>query len=678
MPHTINPRTNTFKRVFMRRTLIASAISIAFTAGPAAAQQSVTTASFDTLAEGTGYFAEAISADGNVIVGTVSEQGFLWTTTDGLSTFAGIPGNASFTPKDVSANGNYVAGTLRSNETYRAVRWNAESGLFYDIPFVSGQLHSWANAVSADGSVVVGSSTKLNFSDKIAYRWTAADGTISLGTLSGYDYSEANDVSANGSVVVGSAWESGSSNIRQAFRWTSATGMESLGNSTRSIALAVSDDGSVIVGLAGEMLSSIAFRWTQASGMTLLGTLAGGTDSEAYDISGDGKVIVGWSLSGSDDRGFRWTEVTGMQSVEDWLRSHGAVIAEDMTESADATNADGSVVVGVLSNGRTYIARVSSAGTGLITREDVAQSLGSVAAGSSMAMNSISTVINGANSRPLARRVANGQKAFWVAGDWGRDDHGNRSGDLGLTEIGGGMNFGVAQLNMAVGHTWSAQELDLNGKANVEGSYLSVFGLIPLGANDDGGLWATIGAYGHWGNADLRRGYVVNGTSLESSKGSPDVTTWAVRARLDWENAFSAGNARFSPYADLSYGEAHLDGYTETGGGFPARFDSRTERNTELRIGVNAAVPVASGAVKLLGQLEAAHRMEKNGSRTSGELIGLFSFDESGQDFDQDWIRAGVGIEGKLGAGKASLMLNGTTKGEALSTWLAASYQVAF
>jgi len=42
------------------------------------------------------------------------------------------------------------------------------------------------------------------------------------------------------------------------------------------------------------------------------------------------------------------------------------------------------------------------------------------------------------------------------------------------------------------------------------------------------------------------------------------------------------------------------------------------------------------------------------------------------------WLKAGAGIEGQLTDGKASLMLNGTTEGEAMSTWIAASYQFEF
>jgi len=56
----------------------------------------------------------------------------------------------------------------------------------------------------------------------------------------------------------------------------------------------------------------------------------------------------------------------------------------------------------------------------------------------------------------------------------------------------------------------------------------------------------------------------------------------------------------------------------------------------------------------------------------------LFEFDLEGQDFDSTWLKGGVGVEGQLGDGKAFLMLNGTTEGEMLSSWVAASYQIAF
>ena len=43
-----------------------------------------------------------------------------------------------------------------------------------------------------------------------------------------------------------------------------------------------------------------------------------------------------------------------------------------------------------------------------------------------------------------------------------------------------------------------------------------------------------------------------------------------------------------------------------------------------------------------------------------------------------DWLRGGVGVEGTLATGRASLMLNATTQGEAPSYALAAYWQKAF
>jgi probable HAF family extracellular repeat protein len=109
-----------------------------------------------------------------------------------------------------------------------------------------------ANAVSADGSTVVGSADN-NSGRQNAFRWTSA-GMQGLGTLKadGSGNSDARAVSADGSTVVGEAQnDRGEIN---AFRRTSA-GMQGLGTlkadgSGRSSASAVSADGSTVVGSA--------------------------------------------------------------------------------------------------------------------------------------------------------------------------------------------------------------------------------------------------------------------------------------------------------------------------------------------------------------------------------------------------------------------------------------------
>ena len=624
---------------------------------------------------GTYSSANAVSADGTVVVGTsytagdVAYHAFRWSRA-GMADLGTFGGTTSFA-NAASSNGAVVVGAAYTagDAALRAFRWTSAG--MVDLGTLGGTA-SYATAMSNDGAVVVGAADTAGNTARHAFRWTSA-GMADLGTLGGTT-SSANAVSANGAVVVGGANIVGDAGYH-AFRWTMAgmTDLGTLGGSS-SNTFAVSADGAVVVGssyTAGDA-EYHAYRWSSA-GMSDLGTLGAG-NSIAVAVSADGGVVVGtaYTIGSNAFRAFRWSSSAGMQSVEDWLRGAGVTVAGDITSSAAAVSSDGSVVAGELDNGRAFIARVSSIGSGLITLADLQAGLAGTATGGSTALASTNLLINGAHSHPLSHRVAASQNTFWLAGDWGRDDHGSRDGHLGLAEVGVGRNFGPAQLNLAVGQTWANQNLALNGSAQTDGSYLQVEALIPIA----GTLWATLGGYGHWGTANLKRGYG-NAGSPDASTASPDVNSRGLRARLDWENAWRFAKINFAPYADLSYAESKLDAYTETGGGFPARFNSRKEKVTELRIGLNAASALDNG-MRLLGTLEAAHRFEPSGARTSGEVIGLFGFNLDGHKNQRNWLRAGAGVEGKLADGMASLWLNATTKGETPSAWLAASWQKAF
>ncbi len=81
-----------------------------------------------------------------------------------------------------------------------------------------GVFDSAANAVNADGSVVVGVGNSGNGNE--AFRWTEGSGMVALGDLAGGSfYSYASAVNADGSVVVGFGT---SVNGTEAFRWTEA------------------------------------------------------------------------------------------------------------------------------------------------------------------------------------------------------------------------------------------------------------------------------------------------------------------------------------------------------------------------------------------------------------------------------------------------------------------------
>ncbi len=206
---------------------------------------------------------------------------------------------------------------------------------------VGGIFSSTARAVSDDGSVVVGSSVGANGIE--AFRWTSATGMQGLGDLpGGVFYSEAHGVSADGSVIVGSS-NSTDANREQAFRWTEGTGMTGLGDLTgtliRSAAYDVSADGSVIVG-RGQSAAGVAGFIHESGTMTELPRAPSGGIFVVSAVSADGRSAAGESgVSGGGNQALLWTQSGGSALLGDF--------AGGANESrAYGISADGSTVVG--------------------------------------------------------------------------------------------------------------------------------------------------------------------------------------------------------------------------------------------------------------------------------------------------------------------------------------------
>lgn len=257
--------------------------------------------------------ANAISGDGKAVVGQSGGLAFRWTAACGMVSLGHLSGVAKLSQPFGASE------ALSSTTTINMVD-------FADLPGAS--FTSVADGISADGSVVVGTSSesasgiKRTFrgflvlsgcdfasGSEQAFRWTALHGMVGLGALPGCTNSSAQGVSNDGSVVVGGLI----GDDRRAFRWTTAGGMVGLGclpgGRHDSKATAVSKDGLVVVGYSGHE----AFRWTAAGGMVGLGGLYPMIDSIASAVSSNGSVVVGWSQSAtSGPQAFRWTADGGM------------------------------------------------------------------------------------------------------------------------------------------------------------------------------------------------------------------------------------------------------------------------------------------------------------------------------------------------------------------------------
>lgn len=288
---------------------------------------------------------------------------------------------------DVTDSGVAIGYSLATNNEWEAYIWTPSSGMT-GLGILPGTVFSQANAISADGRVVVG------LSGEHAFRWTASGGMQLLSALpNGLDDAVARAVSHDGSVIVGDQDVPADLGGYEAFRWTESTGAVGLGVLNeiwhRSRATVISGDGAVVAGY--DTGSGQAFRWTEDSGLVPLGGV--GIDlPRPTGISFDGSVIVG---NGAGPEAFRWTEESGYVSL-------GSYTANDVSD-------DGSVIVGNEFYDSRYWATIWTESAGWRRLDDIlADDFGVALPG--WQLNSIESI--SPNGQVIAGRALNPQGAF--------------------------------------------------------------------------------------------------------------------------------------------------------------------------------------------------------------------------------------------------------------------------
>ncbi|MCX7993791.1 MAG: hypothetical protein N2651_09005 [Fimbriimonadales bacterium] len=286
-----------------------------------------------------GSLAWDISADGQVVVGSISTSGgfrpFRWTRDGGYEILSNISGGAY----SVSADGQVVVGFLGSPN--RAFRWTSETGALF-LPTLSQLTHS-ARAVSADGRAAAGVGTvpQGSGSSPRAVIWTPEGVRAIVPNRA----SQAFGISADGNAVAG--FTLGTIALATAFRWTPENGLEEIGTlgGIVSIGWDISADGSTVVGQASnEEGQQRAFRWRADTGIQNLGAL-GGNSSIAFGVNHDGSAVFGMSYDALQRvRAFMWTESEGIRDLNE-------VFADVLTDGSvlvtvRAVSLDGRYLVG--------------------------------------------------------------------------------------------------------------------------------------------------------------------------------------------------------------------------------------------------------------------------------------------------------------------------------------------
>jgi len=297
-----------------------------------------------------------INARGQVSFSMQADSGAVGYFYDGSSVRdIGTLGGGETLAADLNDLGQVTGSSLTAAGAQHAFVWRAGSGML-DIGTPTGNGESSGAAINRHG-VVTGSSY-ADFTPR-AFRWSAASGNESLGALTtGLGSASFAGALNDAGLIAGSSTTADGS--RHAFAWTRSSGIVDIDtlNSYDALVAAVGANGEV----AGNHIPSVddiayrPFLWTRAGGMRDLGT-AGGSSAFVIDMT-PGLHMAGLINYGDEvQRAMSWTRSSGMRN----LGTLGGT-----SSRADAVNAGGQIVGDAQDKGGDWRAFVWTASKGML------------------------------------------------------------------------------------------------------------------------------------------------------------------------------------------------------------------------------------------------------------------------------------------------------------------------
>ena len=265
-------------------------------------------------------------------------------------------GTGEVMPYGISADGSVVVGYAGiAGGNYEACRWDDGSPTGLGFLFAGPDTGSYANDVTADGTVIVGSAYYVDSSTGDwggqAFRWEGGVMT-GLETVPGAKSSYAADITPDGTRIVGSIL---SPNRQEACIWTNGV-LAPLGGLSdgwlESWASSASDDGTTIVGIGVRSDGWHFVRWA-GNQIESIGdldeSLTDGLPEFHPRVSGDGSRIIGTSFTAVGTRNWISVDGSGPQDFATYISLHyglGGAISGLSIAELGAISPDGRSISG--------------------------------------------------------------------------------------------------------------------------------------------------------------------------------------------------------------------------------------------------------------------------------------------------------------------------------------------
>ena len=299
-----------------------------------------------------GYDAQVtgISNDGTAVGNVAGVEHFIWTQTDegrfiGNTSDNGVSGNTN-----ISADGIFISATVVDPDTNKEV-----VGIY--VPSLGEEWLYLPGFTPDGGAAVFGMSSGGDFNVGLAWVnagtahaavWEGPGDPIDLGSLVTGRSSRANAVSTDGSVIVG--WQDSSQGIRQGTVWRNLEQeflLDEDGNALGE-ALAVSGDGQTITGFT---MDNKAYIWNATDGVTIYSHPNEEYINSITAISEDGKTAVGFSYNPFEGillgQGFIWFKDSGFHNLDEYVTDLGFDNLGITFSVVTALSADGNFVGGL-------------------------------------------------------------------------------------------------------------------------------------------------------------------------------------------------------------------------------------------------------------------------------------------------------------------------------------------